>query len=119
MDGPLLGFDLLGIDAIRELGGVHINPSGEVQFSEESKPQCAAISIIEPNFSVAFDCRNKIWTSSWKWMNGQPPLSLKNRVTEYSVPDYAWDEYERDFSCGWIMDGCNHTPKTNLVHQRI
>ena len=32
VDGQLLGFDLLGINAIRELGGLYLAWSGEVYF---------------------------------------------------------------------------------------
>ena len=61
----LLGFDLLlGIDAIKLLGGVYLTESGEARFGGLNR--CAAISIDELDFSVTYDRRNKEWTASWK-----------------------------------------------------
>ena len=54
----LLGFDLLlGIDAIKLLGGVYLTESGEAHFGGLNR--CAAISIDELDFSVTYDRRNK------------------------------------------------------------
>ena len=65
VDRRLLGFDLLlGIDAIKELGGLYLTESGEAHFGGLNK--CAAISIDEPDFSVTYGRRNKEWTASWK-----------------------------------------------------
>lgn len=54
MVGDLLGFDLLmGIDAIKALGGVSILKSGEVQFPDVPVSVCAAapaLIIEEPDF---------------------------------------------------------------------
>ena len=64
VDKQLFGFDLpLGIDAIKELGGVYLTESGEARFGGLNR--CAAISIDESDFSVTYDCRNKEWTASW------------------------------------------------------
>lgn len=50
-----LGFDLLlGYDAIKLLGSVHITCTGVVQFQEITSV-CAALKIDQPNFSVKFD----------------------------------------------------------------
>ena len=65
VDEQLLGFDLLlGIDAIKELGGVYLTESGKARFGGLNR--CAAISIDEPDFSVTYDRSNKEWTVSWK-----------------------------------------------------
>ena len=106
LGGWLLGFDLLlGIDAIKELGGVHLTKSGEVHFGNPKK--CATISIDEPDFSVTFDWNTKAWTASWKWVSGHSPTELANRAQEYRVPDHVWDVYEEELSMrqynGWLL----------------
>ena len=89
-----LSFDLLlGYDAIRALGGVHITQAGAVQFQEKT-PVCAALRIDQPNFSVEFDLHQKAWTASWRWSGNQEPAKLWNRVAEYHVPDQIRPAYE-------------------------
>ena len=93
VDKQLLGFNLLlGIDAIKELGGVYLTESGEARFGGLNR--CAAISIDEPDFSMTYDHSNKEWTASWKWMNGRYPSELS--VQEYAVPCHARDAYENE-----------------------
>ena len=53
VDRQLLGFDLLEINAIKELGGVHLTESGEMHFGNLNR--CAAISMDEPDFSMTFN----------------------------------------------------------------
>ena len=49
VDKQLLGFDLLlGIDAIKELGGVYLTESGEARFGGLNR--CAGLSIDELDF---------------------------------------------------------------------
>ena len=74
VDGQFLGFDLLlGIDVIKELGGVHLIKLGEAHFGNSNR--CDTISIDEPDFSVTFDQSTKARTASWKWASGLLPLS--------------------------------------------
>ena len=106
VDKQLLGFDLLlGIDAIKELGGVYLTESGETRFGGLNR--CAAISIDEPDFSVTYDRSNKEWTASWKWANSHSPSKLSNSVQEYTVPCHARDAYENEIlQCqrnGWLL----------------
>ena len=106
VDKQLLGFNLLlGIDAIQELGGVYLTESGEAHFGGLNR--CAAISIIEPDFSVTYDCSNKEWTASWKWVNGHSSSDLSNSVQEYVVPCHARDAYENEIlqwqQNGWLL----------------
>ena len=55
VDKQLLGFDLLlGIDVIKDLGGVYLTESVKVRFGGLNR--CAAISIDEPDFSMTYDC---------------------------------------------------------------
>ena len=101
-----MGFDLLlGIDAIKLLGGVYLTESGEARFGGLNR--CAAISINEPDFSVTDDRRNKEWTASWKWANDCSPNELSNSVQEYAVPCHARDAYENEIlkwqQNGWLL----------------
>ena len=80
------GFDLLlGIDAIKALGGMVVGPTGSVQLGNKEIFKCAAISINEPDFTVTFNYRSRAWTVTWKWSEGRAPEALDNRVTEYPV----------------------------------
>ena len=106
VDGWLLGFNLLlEIDAIKELGGVHLTESGEACFGNPNR--CAAILIDEPDFSVTFNRSTKAWTALWKWASGHLPTELANRLQEYTVPHHVWDVYEEELSMwqrnGWLL----------------
>ena len=95
-----LSFDLLlGYDAIRALGGVHIMQTGTVQF--QKTPVCAALRIDQP---VEFDQHQKVWTVSWRWSGNQGPAKLRNGVAEYYVPDQIRPAYEAELR-EWIKDG--------------
>ena len=99
-----LSFDLLlGYDAIRALGGVHITQTGTVQFQEKT-PVCAALIIDQPVFSVEFDPHQKAWTASWRWLGNQELAKLWNGVAEYHVPDQIRPAYEEELR-EWIKDG--------------
>ena len=103
VDKQLLGFDLLlGIDAIKELGGVYLTESGEACFGGLNR--CAAISIDEPDFSVTYDRCNKEWTASWKWASGHSHSELSNSVQEYAVPCHARDANENEI-LQWQQNG--------------
>ena len=56
MSRYLLGFDLLlGLDAVKQVGGVTVTGAGEVTFPQCDRPNCAAITITEPDFNAEFD----------------------------------------------------------------
>ena len=100
-----LGFDLLlGMDVIKELGGVHIDKRGRVHFSEVALTLGATIKLEEPDFYAEFNRCTKSWTVSWKWSDDQPPEKLSNRVPEYNVPARARAEYDRELRT-WISNG--------------
>ena len=62
-----LGFDmLLGIDAIKALGGIAIGLSGQIQISDRHIAKYAAITINEPDFTATFDHQSRTWTAVWK-----------------------------------------------------
>ena len=60
-------FDLLlGIDAIKVLGGIAVGPLGRIQISDGGVAKCAAITINEPDFTATFDHQNWAWIVAWK-----------------------------------------------------
>ena len=42
--------------------------------------------------------------ASWKWSGDQPPVSLKNRLSEYPALKRLQGEYERELPA-WIQNG--------------
>ena len=67
------------------------------------KPVCA-IEIDEPDFCASFDASEKAWTVTWKWSDDAEPHSLRNGVTEYSIPTSARLSYEAEIE-EWITNG--------------
>ena len=65
---------------------------------------CAAITLDEPDFHTEYDEAKYVWTTSWKWSGNQPPISLKNRLSEYPTPKWLQGEYEQDLRA-WIKNG--------------
>ena len=56
VDGDLLGYDLqLGLNAIRQLGGMAMSDTGEVRFPQRERLMCAAITLDEPDFHAEYD----------------------------------------------------------------
>ena len=95
--GKPLGFDLLmGIDAIKALGGMVVGPTGSVQLSNKEIVKGAAISINEPDFTATFSHRSQAWTVAMKWSAERAPKALDNMVADYPVAaeireDYEWE----------------------------
>ena len=106
--GKPLGFDLLlGIDAIKALGGMVVGPTGSVQFGNKEIVKCAAIFINEPDVTVTFNHRSRAWIVAWKWSEGRAPEALDNRVAEYPVVARIQEDYERELrtwmSNSWLV----------------
>ena len=106
--GKSLGFDLLlGIDAIKALGGMVVGLTGSVQLGNKGIVKCAAISINEPYFTATFNHRSRAWTVARKWSEGRAPEALNNRVAEYPVAAEIREDYEREhrtwMSNGWLV----------------
>ena len=79
--GKSLGFDLLlGINAIKALGGMVVGPTGSVQLGNKGIVKCAAISINEPDFTATFNHQSRAWIVAWKSSEGRTPEALDNRV---------------------------------------
>ena len=81
VDGDLLGYDLLlGLSAIRQLGGMAMSDTGEVRFPQRERLMCAAITFDEPDFHAEYDEPKHVWITSWKWSGDQPPVFLKKSL---------------------------------------
>ena len=105
VDGDLFGYDLLlGLNAIRQLDGMTISDTGAVKFPQHERLLCAAITLDEPDFHAEYDEAKHVWTTSWKWSGDQPPVSLKNRLSEYPALKRLQGEYERKLQA-WIQNG--------------
>ena len=103
--GKPLGFDLLlGIDAIKALGGMVVGLSGSVQLGNKGIVKCAAISINEPDFTATFNHWSRAWTVAWKWSEGRALEAQDNRVVEYPVAAEIREDYERELRA-WISNG--------------
>jgi len=102
--GKPLGYDLLlGIDAIRALGGAEITSNGRVMLGK-GEEFCAALSIEEPDFCASFDHKQRVWTARWKWAMSEAPKQLHNVIPEYSVPDNIKTAYEEELEM-WMANG--------------
>ena len=56
VDGDLLGYDLLlGLNAIRQLGGMAMSDTDKVRFLQHERLMCAAITLDEPDFHAEYD----------------------------------------------------------------
>ena len=53
---------------------------------------------------LQYDEGKRVWTASWKWSGDQPPVSLKNRLSEYPTPKQHQGEYELELQA-WIQNG--------------
>ena len=106
--GQPLGYDLLlGIDAIRALGGVALWPSGQIRIGSGQVPKCAAITINKPDFTVTFDQQSQAWIMAWKWSQDCAPEGLDNGVSEYPVAAEIQEDYKQELhlwmSNGWLV----------------
>ena len=103
-----LGFDLLlGIEAIKALGGTAVGASGQIQISDGQVAKYAAITINEPNFTATFDYQSQACTAAWSWSEDRAPEGQHNGVSEYPVVVEIREEYKRELrmwiSNGWLM----------------
>ena len=102
VNSSLLGFGMLiGMDIIRMLGEVHINQSGDANFSRTEPHACTTIRIEEQDFSTKFNEQTKAWTVSWKWSGNQPPKRLMNKVPEYPMSSQVRQEYRHELET-WL-----------------
>ena len=103
--GKPLRFDLLlGVNAIKTLGGIVVGPTGSVQLGDRRTTRCAAISINESDFTDTFDHHSQVWTASWKGSEDHAPERLHNEVSEYPVATEIRNEYMQELHT-WIDNG--------------
>ena len=104
VDGDLLGYDLLlGLNVIRQLGGMAMSDTDDVRIPLHERLMCAAITLDEPDFHAEYDEAKRVWTASWKLSGDQPPVCLKNRLSEYPTPEWLQGEYEQELQA-WIQN---------------
>ena len=101
-----LDFDLLlGYDVIKALDDVLITQSRTVKFCEEA-PICAALKIDQPDLNVKFN-RQKVWTTSWKWLGESELAKLQNSIAENHMPGQTRSAYEKELrawiDAGWLI----------------
>ena len=81
-----------------------MSDTGEVRFPQRERLMCAAITLDKPGFHAEYDATKRVWTASWKWSGNQPPVSLKNRLSEYPTSKQLQGEYEQELQA-WIQNG--------------
>ena len=100
----MLGDDLLlGLNVTRQLGGMAMSYTDKVRIPQRERLMYAAITLDEPDFHIEYDEAKRVWTASWKWSGDQPPVSLKNRLSEYPTPERLQGEYEQELQA-WIQN---------------
>lgn len=104
--GKPMNFDLiLGINAIRALGGVCIFGGG-IMFGNRGclRRQCAAgqqLKEEKPGYSIEFDSVSNRWTCKYNWIGGVEPVTIPNRISQYNVPDDARQDFDKEIEL-WI-----------------
>ena len=78
-----------------------MSDNGEVIFPQHERLMCAAITLDEPDFYAEYNEAKRVWTASWKWSGDQPPVFLKNRLSEYPTSKRLQGEYEQELQA-WI-----------------
>jgi predicted aspartyl protease len=89
---------LLGMDAVKALGGVRVSGSGAVAFGASTQ-YVAAAKIVEPAIAMEDeDCAiqfvNGTWQVRWKWKDGIAEPKLQNGVAQYKVPQQAQEAFD-------------------------
>ncbi|XP_065646575.1 uncharacterized protein LOC136076869 [Hydra vulgaris] len=107
---------LLGMDAIRLLGGVQVGRDGEtINFNVEQLtigatavsqektsevPSSTILKLIDKDFVAEF--KNDSWSVSWKWL--MEPPTLTNKIPNYHISEDVKSEYAMEIS-EWIAQG--------------
>ena len=99
---------ILGMDSIRTLRGVTVDPQGSVRFGIEDEICAAAdleLKVDEPDFTATYDPRRNYWTTTIgpKWAEGKKLGVLHNQAAEYTGPRDARELYKKELQ-GWIGD---------------
>lgn len=93
---------LLGMDAIRQLGGVRIASDGGVVFGDGIHQVAAtAVNMNDKDYQVTF--ADGVWNAKWEWADGQPAV-LTNRVPSYRMSSDVAPHFDRVIE-NWIEKG--------------
>lgn len=105
---------IIGIDVIKRLGGVLVDPNLAVRFGRSCA--CVAAGVVAPermkiadkDFTATFDGTK--WTIEWKWEEGKEP-ELVNRCSSYRIQPESREDFDNEIQ-QWIRDGWlkNHDP---------
>ncbi|KFD56609.1 hypothetical protein M513_02285, partial [Trichuris suis] len=122
-----LGFDIvLGIHAIRRLGGMFLDRHGGVQLGPLHAPVCAAadegICVEGAEFVATYEPTLRSWKAAWKWANGRSPGTLDNTKEEYPPAAAARAAYEKELETwihnGWLVPYDEQNQSTDLSNGR-
>lgn len=101
----LPGYDMLiGMDAISQLGGVHVTSDGKAQFAgvENHHVAASAVQLCDKDYQIKF--ADGVWSARWVWSEGDSGPVLKNQTPTYLMSDGVTPEFERVVE-GWIEKG--------------
>jgi transposase InsO family protein len=104
---------ILGMDAIKQLGGLHVSSAGVPSFGSQDQihkvPPVEAVGMVEASPSVQVEdvdfvalFNGERWTVKWKWKSDEP--ILKNQCAQYNISDECKTQYDEEME-SWIKDG--------------
>jgi hypothetical protein len=97
---------LLGMDAIKLLGGVWIGQDGSITIGSAVLGAAATseheLQIEDEDFRAAFEGGR--WVVSWKWNDACRKPTLKNGIDQYSITNGAREDFEEEVEI-WIAEG--------------
>ena len=113
---------IIGVDVIRQLGGVMVNSNLDVRFGDQLCVASAAaktrdvLEIHDKDFTATFN--GSKWTMEWKWENGEPELT--NQCAGYRIPSECREVFDDELS-QWIRDGwlVEYDPARHGTHEGI
>jgi hypothetical protein len=97
---------LLGMDAIKLLGGVRVGSDGSIEIQTASvatkETDVNKLVIEDEDFICVFE--NGRWIVSWKWKGEGVEPTLKNGTEQYSMKGEVREEFEKEIE-SWIAEG--------------
>lgn len=117
---------LIGMDAIRKMGGIRLDVNASGQFSacfhghqvaasvrSSTNQSDKSVVLEDADYQAKFN--GQYWEVAWMW-KGSPPV-LKNRVAQYSVGEEIRNAYDAELD-RWVDEGwlvpCNR-PDDGIV----
>ena len=98
---------IIGIDLIKKLGGVFVNPTLEVQFGRKKfsaaiGKTCEEKQLVVSDHDFRAHFHGQKWTVEWKWNDGEPVIT--NKCAGYPVAPDVVDDFDHEIE-QWIKDG--------------